>query len=385
MVKAYPPRVIDIQRIPSQRASFHRGQSPVHQTNDNVVLISKADDSDGTSHHISVECPPAFEHKDAQLKSSTPRRWQTCRTQRGFEGAWWSKNALWNQECSRPSGAGDVSSDNSLPRPNRYDLEGAWWSKNAWCNRGGDIRSNTKEVSYDDPLLVTNGSSQPSLTRTNDSPEKFTPVTSMRGQYSNQTDEFCYDESAYGFSSRVKGSGDEIAEGENSRTPSGRQPDMNYEDVNNVPACPPVFHSSRSIRRSSITLCSQVTHSEGSLVQPGIGSPRVPFNTPFVTEFALLNIPSSTSCDGGFPKTLPSTPSYMSNRDAKAIDEWLVPYNNVSHVPAFRGRLDRLRNFVKRVLNFSRADIRSRIVPTFWDPSVERCKDRLNCEKSSEI
>ena len=238
----------------------------------------------------------------------------------------------------------------------------------------------------------------------------------MRGQYSNQTNEFCYDESAYGFSSRVKGSGDEIAEGENSRTPSGRQPDMNYEDVNNVPACPPVFHSSRSIRRSSITLCSQVTHSEGSLVQPGIGSPRVPFNTPFVTEFALLNIPSSTNCDGGFPskliepipshddertatfsgtdvhspssgpvETLPSTPSYMSNRDANAIDEWLVPYNNVPHVPAFRGRLDRLRNFVKRALNFSRADIRSRIVPTVGDPSVERCKDRLNCEKSSEI
>ena len=58
---------IDIQRIPSQQASFHRGQSPVHQTNDSVVLISEADDSDGTFHRKSVECPPAVEHKDVQV------------------------------------------------------------------------------------------------------------------------------------------------------------------------------------------------------------------------------------------------------------------------------------------------------------------------------
>ena len=46
--------------------------------------------------------------------------------------------------------------------------------------------------------------------------EKFTPISSMRGQYSNQTDEFCYDKSVDRFSSRVKRKEDEIAEGENS-------------------------------------------------------------------------------------------------------------------------------------------------------------------------
>jgi len=284
-----------------------------------------------------------------------------------------------------------------------------------------DIRSNTKEVSCDDPLPVTNCSSQPSLTWTNDSPEKFTPISSMRGQYSNQTDEFCYEESVDGFSSRVKRSEDEIAEGENSRTPSGRQPDMNFEDANNVPTCSLGFHSPRSIRRTSFTLCSQVTHSEGSSVQPEIGSSRVPCNTPIVREFVLLNIPSRSNCDDGFAsksiepiqshddertatfsgtnvcssssgpvETLPSPPRYMSNRDGKAIDEWFadlstVPYNSVPHMPASRGRLDRLKDLVKRALNLPFADIRARIVPTFGDPLVERREDSLNCEKSSEI
>ena len=44
-----------------------RVQSAVHLTNDKAVFSSEADDSDGTFHHLPVECPPALEHKDVQV------------------------------------------------------------------------------------------------------------------------------------------------------------------------------------------------------------------------------------------------------------------------------------------------------------------------------
>ena len=78
----------------------------------------------------------------------------------------------------------------------------------------------------------------------------------------------------------------------------------------------------------------------------------------------------------------------MNNQDTKAIGKWLADFSSAiqqrSAYAAFRGRLDRLRNIVKRALNFSRADIQVWIVPTFGDPPGERCKDSVDREKSSE-
>ncbi|KAL4075492.1 hypothetical protein J3A83DRAFT_4369645 [Scleroderma citrinum] len=400
MVKTHPCQVISPRRIPSRRASLHRGDSVKNK----LVLSSERNELD-IPHGVTGEYSPTLEYTNLQLTSKNSQRWQTRRFRRDFDGAWWTKNAWWTQGCDEcPDGPSDHTL--SLTPPKCRDLEGAWWSKNAWWNQGCDMCSNTsKSLSDHSSSPRRSQMSSVSFAWTDELPAKFTPIFAVgacHDLYSGKVDLLCYHEAADGVST----SEEKIAR----RT----RPDLN--SAGNVPTHylrrtsePLVLHSPRPIRYTKAAfdfyasetdslmsgthggeqgsvdvstmssehcslvvpprhsraspvaradargpLASQINNRDKSFarklirnIQLGRGerAKRYPGTDECTTFPGLLGNPSSTAS------------SCMSGRDATSLDDHLadlpsLPYNTLPHSPVRRMRLGRVKGFVKRVLKF---------------------------------